>query len=655
MQHLKTNFKMTSYSLNAVSEHFLGDRKIDLPPSQIFAKCGTPAGRAEVAAYCAKDCDLPLDLLERLHIMPTLIQMSRVSCTDLPDLVTRGQQIKVFQLIATFAHQEYVINDQHLAEFHHLDMAAVQPAVAALPPDERQPVAALLAKLDRHGEGEAREAFEAAVLDLSPTKEGVVHLKELIRGYEGAVVLEPTVGYHDHPVATLDFASLYPSIMQAHNVCYSTLVLPSRKARLWAALPPEMREQSETHTIRGKSYTIMTDRPGVLPRILSQLLHARRTVKKAMKSATGFEHALLNGKQLALKVSCNSVYGFTGVNVGYLPCKPLAAIVTAAGRKMIEATRDAIFERYPGSQVIYGDTDSVMVIFAGVTADATGVQRSFVLGDEAAAWITEHTFPSRFIELEMEKVYWPYILYKKKRYAGLMFMHPADEGAVDTKGLENVRRDNCSLLRTTLETVQDHILHHRVPTALAVLETVLGELAAQKTPMEQLQISKTLRTGYASTNLPHVQVVERMKQRADPDVDIPRSGDRVQYVVIQSRDKEAKVYERTEDPDYVRRQRLPLDWLYYLEKQLLPPLERLLEPFPDEVRQQLTDLGNRTRHALIRKRDGLRDMRTMFAPAAAPSSSSGGGAPAAPPKRQKCQPPHPPQRQTGLATFFAKQ
>lgn len=48
--------------------------------------------------------------------------------------------------------------------------------------------------------------------------------------YEGAVVIEPTRGYYTDPVATLDFASLYPSIMMAHNLCYSTLV-PAHKAK----------------------------------------------------------------------------------------------------------------------------------------------------------------------------------------------------------------------------------------------------------------------------------------------------------------------------------------------------------------------------------------------------------------------------------------
>ena len=112
------------------------------------------------------------------------------------------------------------------------------------------------------------------------------------------------------------------------------------------------------------------------------------------------------------------MYGFTGVRAGYLPCLPIASTVTTVGRLMIEKTRDAVLTKYPGSRVIYGDTDSVMVIFAGVTPDAAGVQAAFALGEEAADWITNNTFPSPFITLEMEKVSWPYILFRKRRRMG---------------------------------------------------------------------------------------------------------------------------------------------------------------------------------------------------------------------------------------------
>jgi DNA polymerase delta subunit 1 len=49
--------------------------------------------------------------------------------------------------------------------------------------------------------------------------------------FEGAIVIEPKRGYYTHPIATLDFASLYPSIMMAHNLCYTTLVPSIQEAK----------------------------------------------------------------------------------------------------------------------------------------------------------------------------------------------------------------------------------------------------------------------------------------------------------------------------------------------------------------------------------------------------------------------------------------
>lgn len=72
---------------------------------------------------------------------------------------------------------------------------------------------------------------------------------------------------------------------------------------------------------------------------------------------------VLEGRQLALKISANSVYGFTGATVGQLPCLEISSSVTAFGRMMIDKTRHKVEELYPGSKVVYGDTDSVMVMF----------------------------------------------------------------------------------------------------------------------------------------------------------------------------------------------------------------------------------------------------------------------------------------------------
>ena len=123
--------------------------------------------------------------------------------------------------------------------------------------------------------------------------------------YEGAVVIEPTRGFYIHPIATLDFASLYPSIMMAHNLCYSTLVPRYLKDRY--------SEEEITETPNGDFFVKQGLKKGILPLILEELLGARKRAKNELARATDpFEKAVLDGRQLALKISANSVYGFTG-------------------------------------------------------------------------------------------------------------------------------------------------------------------------------------------------------------------------------------------------------------------------------------------------------------------------------------------------------
>lgn len=51
---------------------------------------------------------------------------------------------------------------------------------------------------------------------------------------------------------------------------------------------------------------------------------------------------VLDGRQLALKISANSVYGFTGATVGQLPCLQISSTVTLIGRQMIDQTRNLV-------------------------------------------------------------------------------------------------------------------------------------------------------------------------------------------------------------------------------------------------------------------------------------------------------------------------
>jgi DNA polymerase delta subunit 1 len=119
------------------------------------------------------------------------------------------------------------------------------------------------------------------------------------------VVIEPTRGFYKDPIATLDFASLYPSIMMAHNLCYSTLVPKWQKS--------QYKPEDITETPNGDIFVKASKKKGILPMILEELLSARKRAKNELaKSTDPFEIAVLDGRQLALKVSANSVYGFTG-------------------------------------------------------------------------------------------------------------------------------------------------------------------------------------------------------------------------------------------------------------------------------------------------------------------------------------------------------
>ena len=88
-------------------------------------------------------------------------------------------------------------------------------------------------------------------------------------------------------------------------------------------------------------------RKGLLPTILEDLLAARKKAKNDLKKETDpFRRAVLDGRQLALKISANSVYGFTGATIGKLPCLEISASVTAFGRAMIHQTRDLVQKRF---------------------------------------------------------------------------------------------------------------------------------------------------------------------------------------------------------------------------------------------------------------------------------------------------------------------
>jgi DNA polymerase delta subunit 1 len=220
--------------------------------------------------------------------------------------------------------------------------------------------------------------------------------------------------------------------MQAHNLCYTTLLKPDiiQKLNLVKDVDYEITPNNDM-------FVKSTRRKGLLPEILGDLLAARKRAKNDLKKETDpFKRAVLDGRQLALKISANSVYGFTGATVGKLPCLQISSSVTAYGRGMIFKTKEIIEEHFTikngykhDAKVIYGDTDSVMIKFG-----VDNLKEAMEMGREGATLVTK-TF-IRPINLDFEKVYFPYLLINKKRYAGLYWTREDKYDKLDAKGIE---------------------------------------------------------------------------------------------------------------------------------------------------------------------------------------------------------------------------
>ncbi|ETO08884.1 hypothetical protein RFI_28502 [Reticulomyxa filosa] len=514
---IRREHRLRSYSLNNVAFHFLQQSKEDVHYSIIGdLQNGNDQTRRRLAVYCLKDAMLPVRLNEQLMILINQIEMARVTGVPITFLITRGQQIKVLSQIYRKAKVKgYLIPYRKMT-----------------------------------GDEET---------------------------FDGAIVIPPQRGYYVSPITTLDFASLYPSIMMAHNLCYTTM------ANRHDALTKLNDDQSRyTLTPTGNYFVKPCVQKGLLPEILEELLAARAATKKAMKETTDpSKQSVLNGRQLALKITANSVYGFTGATVGSLPCFAISSSVTGFGREMIERAKEIVESEFNMSkgyehnaQVIYGDTDSVMVKF-GTNEMKTAME----LGRKAAELVTSHF--QKPIRLEFEKVYMPYLLMNKKRYAGMLWTKSDKWDYMDAKGIETVRRDNCELVKTVVQKVLDYILIEKdVLKAEQFTKSIISKLLQNKIDMSLLVITKALgKIDEYKVKTAHVELVQRMRKRDSATA--PKVGDRVAYVIIKG-PKNAKAYERVEDPLYALENGIPLDSEYYLTHQLKEPLKRIFEPILGE-------------------------------------------------------------------------
>ena len=546
---VKKGYNLDSYKLDNVAKLYLGDSKIDMPAKEMFARFveEDPVKLREVAEYCIKDTLLPHRLLSKLCTLINLLEMAKATWVPLCYLVERGQQIKVFSQLTKKARE----------------MGFMVPTI----------------QYGQLGDD----------------------------GYQGATVLDAQKGAYYKPITALDFEGLYPSIMMAHNLCYSSLVMDPKYENVPGVeyetfeipVPSKVEGQPPTKRVCKFAQGV----PSLLPSILLELKQFRKQAKKDMAASKGALKAMYNGKQLAYKISMNSVYGFTGASKGMLPCVNIASTVTTKGRSMIDETKEYVEKNFPGAKVRYGDTDSVMVEFdVGDRKGIEAVEYSWEIGERAAEECT--ALFKKPNNLELEKVYWPYFLYSKKRYAAKLWTQGKDGKMnmdyIDVKGLQLVRRDNTAHVREVCKELLDVVLESsdiEPPKALALQRAI--ELIEGDVPNEKLTLSQGLSDSYkvkgqnVSINSPgikdinqaHVQVVRKMRER-QPGSE-PQSGDRVPYILVKTEDPKAKAFEKSEDPKYVKDNNVPIDYEYYFMNKFINPVCDLLEPLFDDPKEEI--------------------------------------------------------------------
>ncbi len=349
---VRRDYKFESYTLNFVCKNFLKKQKNDVSPIEMFeiyeemqaaiknynafpdeinalhldkAKKRTTV----VMEYCIKDSELVLELMENLDVWIGLIELSNIVGVTIVEIFTKGQQVRcVSQLYDLASRKNIVINIREETTFR----------------------------------------------------------------FAGGSVQKPIPGLYEN-VICLDFKSLYPSIIQAMNICYTTLIHKDHMAYI----PDEdchiiEFEQEEEETVYNYPKKIDQDvevdiddessedeneekvaekvmikkhykfkyykhKEGLLPLLVKTLVAERNAVRRLQKNEKNpGVWMVLEKRQLALKTSSNSFFGFLGVREGgKMPCMEAAMSITAKGRSLIKEVETYLHEKY-GSKIVYGDS-----------------------------------------------------------------------------------------------------------------------------------------------------------------------------------------------------------------------------------------------------------------------------------------------------------
>jgi len=552
--------------------------KDDISPQQIFDKHKYEGskGRAEVAKYCVQDCELCIHLLLLLDIVPNNLGMANVSYVPASFIFLRGQGVKVTSVVARKCSERNT----------------------RIPDLKKIPRLNDYIKMYKNGKTK-EEIFEQIIEDADWRKpesyeledwynRSVIAAEKGIDGFEGAIVLDPKPGiYLDDPVAVLDYASLYPSSIIEKNISHETHIEDhSLLPLIGKENYHKVEYQNWIYINKGKGDTIekklgdgkttcyflkpeymkekgmVNDKEplGIIPAVLNHLLSARTATKKAMKKEPNeFKKKVLDGLQLAYKVTANSVYGQLGARTSTIFKMNLAACTTSVGRSRIDdasngVTEWALKKGYEEPDVIYGDTDSVFVKFSRIKDGKTLVGKDALkhciqCGQEAGEYITKGILKvdnedgtqdeeqhepllCHPQDLEYEKTFWPFILISKKRYTGDKYEIDPDDCKRTSMGIVLKRRDNAQIVKHVFGNVIEKIMIDKdFKLTLDWLKETLQMIRNGEFSMRYFVITKALRGYYKNPKgIAHKVLADRMAER-DPG-NKPKANDRIPYAYI---------------------------------------------------------------------------------------------------------------------------
>ena len=287
--------------------------KDDVSPQEIFKlQEKSSKDRAKIARYCLQDCILCNRLVAKLQVITNNVGMANVCNVPLSYLFLRGQGVKIFSLVSKKCRTE-----------NHLLPVIKKPYK---PPEDAPPKP--MTKLE--------EEMKKMGFNMDPDEE------DDNDGYEGATVFPPDVGVHFEPVPVLDYASLYPRSMIHRNLSHEYLV------------DDDAYDNIPGYIYRNVTYINKASQPmvcryaqkedgshGIIPMILQDLLDARSRTKKEMAKETDpFKKSVLDGLQLAYKITANSLYGQIGAKTSPIFLKEIAASTTATGREMLTLAKE---------------------------------------------------------------------------------------------------------------------------------------------------------------------------------------------------------------------------------------------------------------------------------------------------------------------------